>query len=57
MCRRIESFIGHFFYPGYAVHPDHDATGEAVAEALATIPENKRPTFYAVALQIIMKRK
>ena len=37
------------FYHGYAVHPDHDATGEAVAEALATIPENKRPTFYAVA--------
>jgi bacillithiol biosynthesis deacetylase BshB2 len=37
------------FYPGYAVHPDHDATGEAVARALANIPENKRPTFYAVA--------
>lgn len=37
------------FYPGYAVHPDHDATGEAVADALVTIPENKRPTFYAVA--------
>lgn len=33
------------FYPGYAV----DATGEAVAEALANIPEYKRPTFYAVA--------
>jgi bacillithiol biosynthesis deacetylase BshB2 len=37
------------FYPGYAVHPDHNATGEAVARALANIPENKRPTFYAVA--------
>ncbi|HDR4723274.1 bacillithiol biosynthesis deacetylase BshB2 [Bacillus cereus group sp. Sample62] len=37
------------FYPGYAVHPDHDATGEALAEALANIPEYKRPTFYAVA--------
>lgn len=34
---------------GYAVHPDHDATGEAVAEVLANIPEYKRPTFYAVA--------
>ncbi|PGA99618.1 bacillithiol biosynthesis deacetylase BshB2 [Bacillus toyonensis] len=37
------------FYPGYAVHPDHNATGEAVARALANIPKNKRPTFYAVA--------
>ena len=41
MCGRSESFVGHFFYPGYAVHPDHDATGEAVVEALATISENK----------------
>lgn len=37
------------FYPGYAVHPDHDATGEAVVEALANISESKRPAFYAVA--------
>lgn len=37
------------FYPGYAVHPDHDATGAAVVEALANISESKRPVFYAVA--------
>ena len=49
MCGRIESFIGHFFLSWICSSSDHDATGEAVAEALATIPENKRPTFYAVA--------
>lgn len=37
------------FYPGYAVHPDHDATGEAVVEALAEMPKSKRPTFHAIA--------
>ncbi|GIN11049.1 bacillithiol biosynthesis deacetylase BshB2 [Shouchella clausii] len=37
------------FYPGYAVHPDHDATGLAVASALAELPKSERPTFYAVA--------
>ncbi len=37
------------FYPGYAVHPDHNATGEAVVEALADMPTSKRPTFHAFA--------
>jgi N-acetylglucosamine malate deacetylase 2 len=37
------------FYPGYAVHPDHDATGEAVVEALADIQASKRPVFHAIA--------
>ncbi|MED4129922.1 bacillithiol biosynthesis deacetylase BshB2 [Shouchella miscanthi] len=37
------------FYPGYAVHPDHDATGEAVVEALESLPEKDRPTFHAIA--------
>jgi N-acetylglucosamine malate deacetylase 2 len=37
------------FYPGYAVHPDHDATGAAVVEALADMPADKRPVFHAIA--------
>ncbi|SDC13921.1 bacillithiol biosynthesis deacetylase BshB2 [Shouchella lonarensis] len=37
------------FYPGYAVHPDHDTTGRAVADALQEIPIPDRPTFHAVA--------
>ncbi|MBB6451107.1 bacillithiol biosynthesis deacetylase BshB2 [Geomicrobium halophilum] len=40
------------FYPGYSVHPDHDATGEAVTEALADIPKEKRPTFYALGITL-----
>ena len=37
------------FYPGYSVHPDHDATGEAVVRAVAKIPANERPTLHCVA--------
>lgn len=37
------------FYPGYSVHPDHDATGRAVVRALEKIEKEKRPTLYAVA--------
>lgn len=38
------------FYPGYAVHPDHDACGAAVVHALKRMPANKRPTLYAIAI-------
>jgi len=37
------------FYPGYSVHPDHDATGAAVVRAIEQIPENKRPKLHCVA--------
>lgn len=37
------------FYPGYAVHPDHEATGRAVVEAVRRIPKEKRPTIYGCA--------
>lgn len=37
------------FYPGYSVHPDHDATGAAVIEAVKLIPEKNRPTVHCVA--------
>ncbi|HET7658056.1 MAG TPA: PIG-L family deacetylase, partial [Bacillales bacterium] len=30
-------------YPGYAVHPDHNATGAAVIRAVSRLPEEKRP--------------
>ncbi|HJV44097.1 MAG TPA: bacillithiol biosynthesis deacetylase BshB2 [Bacillota bacterium] len=31
------------FYPGYSVHPDHDACGLAVVEAVRKLPSVKRP--------------
>lgn len=37
------------FYPGYAVHPDHDATGAAVVKAAERLPEEKRPKLHLVA--------
>ncbi|WP_416147849.1 bacillithiol biosynthesis deacetylase BshB2 [Salipaludibacillus sp. HK11] len=37
------------FYPGYAVHPDHDATGAAVIQAVQSLSEEDRPTVHAIA--------
>ena len=37
------------FYPGYAVHPDHDACGAAVVKTVERIAENKRPKLHCVA--------
>ncbi|WP_425433695.1 bacillithiol biosynthesis deacetylase BshB2 [Natribacillus halophilus] len=40
------------FYPEYSVHPDHNATAEAIAEALADMPKETRPTFYTLAITL-----
>ncbi|WP_147802671.1 bacillithiol biosynthesis deacetylase BshB2 [Alkalicoccus halolimnae] len=37
------------FYPGYAVHPDHDATGAAVVDAVRKLPDENRPGIHAIA--------
>ncbi|MBY6038128.1 bacillithiol biosynthesis deacetylase BshB2 [Fictibacillus nanhaiensis] len=37
------------FYPGYSVHPDHEATGRAVVRAVQSLPENERPELLCVA--------
>jgi N-acetylglucosamine malate deacetylase 2 len=37
------------FYPGYSVHPDHDATGAVVVRAVRRIPAEKRPELNCVA--------
>lgn len=37
------------FYPGYSVHPDHEATARAVVRAIRRMNENERPKLYAVA--------
>jgi N-acetylglucosamine malate deacetylase 2 len=37
------------FYPGYSVHPDHEATGRAVVEAVRRVPEGERPKLHCVA--------
>lgn len=37
------------FYPGYSVHPDHEATGAAVIRAVEKIPAAARPKLHCVA--------
>ncbi|MFT9600424.1 bacillithiol biosynthesis deacetylase BshB2 [Mesobacillus sp.] len=37
------------FYPGYSVHPDHEATGAAVVRAVEKIAEADRPKLQCVA--------
>ncbi|KXI33827.1 bacillithiol biosynthesis deacetylase BshB2 [Bacillus safensis] len=38
------------FYPGHGVHPDHDATGEAVIRALYRKRKEDRPVTYCMAI-------
>ncbi|WP_151737348.1 bacillithiol biosynthesis deacetylase BshB2 [Paenibacillus tengchongensis] len=40
------------FYPGYSVHPDHDATGAAVIRAVGRLPEAERPVVYCSAFAV-----
>ncbi|WP_223066892.1 bacillithiol biosynthesis deacetylase BshB2 [Paenibacillus caui] len=37
------------FYPGYSVHPDHDACGAAVIRSVGKLPRNERPVVHCVA--------
>lgn len=37
------------FYPGYSVHPDHEATGAAVVRAVGKLPSKDRPKLHCVA--------
>jgi bacillithiol biosynthesis deacetylase BshB2 len=38
------------YYPGYAVHPDHDALGAAVVRAVEKMPSKARPKVHCVAI-------
>ncbi|MBM7541534.1 bacillithiol biosynthesis deacetylase BshB2 [Amphibacillus cookii] len=38
-------------YPGYAVHPDHDAFGAAAIEAVNRFEPNQRPEVWALAIK------
>lgn len=37
------------FYPGYSVHPDHDACGAAVVRVVEKLPESERPAIRCMA--------
>jgi N-acetylglucosamine malate deacetylase 2 len=37
------------FYPGYSVHPDHEATGRSVVRAVRKMAKDVRPKLYCLA--------
>lgn len=37
------------FYPGYSVHPDHDATGASVIRSVGRLPLAERPLVHCIA--------
>jgi len=37
------------FYPGYSVHPDHDACGAAVVRTVERLPREQRPPVHCIA--------
>ncbi|MCU5746632.1 bacillithiol biosynthesis deacetylase BshB2 [Staphylococcus sp. SQ8-PEA] len=52
----VKSFIDELhpsviisFYPKFAVHPDHEATAEAVVRTVGQMPESERPRLQLVA--------
>lgn len=45
----LQPTLVYTFYPGYSVHPDHDATGDAVVRTIQRMPEQARPMVHCVA--------
>lgn len=50
LLRELQPSLILTFYPGYAVHPDHDACGEAVIRAVRRLPQDQRPVVHAIAI-------
>jgi len=48
--RRLRPSTVVTFYPGYGVHPDHDALGHATVLAVRGLPREERPRLLGVAV-------
>ncbi len=48
--RELSADLVISFYPGYGVHPDHDAMGEASLRAVRSLGTPDRPRLWAVAV-------
>ncbi len=48
----LQPTIVYTYYPGHAVHPDHEAMAEATIAALARLPLEERPVLYCLAFSI-----
>ena len=49
LIREVKPTLIVTFYPGYSVHPDHDATGAAVVRTVGKLPKAERPTVHGIA--------
>jgi bacillithiol biosynthesis deacetylase BshB2 len=49
LLRELRPSVVYTFYPGYSVHPDHDACGAAVIRAVGKLPGNGRPRVLCMA--------
>lgn len=47
--REVQPSLVLTHYPGYAVHPDHNALGELTIRAISRLPADERPVVYAHA--------
>src|SRR5699024_2155369 len=47
----IEPSLVITHYPGYAIHPDHNALGAATIEAVRLMDADKRPNLWAQAIE------
>lgn len=48
----VKPDIVYTFYPGFAVHPDHDATGAAVVRVVGGMAKDSRPAVRAMAFAV-----
>ncbi|MDQ8738963.1 bacillithiol biosynthesis deacetylase BshB2 [Paenibacillus sp. LHD-38] len=49
LLKELRPTLVYTFYPGFSVHPDHDACGAAVIRVISKLPPEERPTVYCVA--------
>lgn len=49
LLKELKPTIVYTFYPGYSVHPDHDACGASVIRVVSRLPQAERPIVYCNA--------
>lgn len=50
LIRELDPSLIITFYPGYSVHPDHDACGAAVIRTVQRLPKDQRPRVDCLAI-------
>lgn len=52
LIREVKPDLIFTFYPGYGVHPDHNACGAAVIRTVGAMPAQERPTVLCTAFPV-----